>query len=178
MYWYAIEVSSHKENIVATALSDKGYECFLPLYKRRRLWSDRVKVTDVPLFDGYVFCRFDARFRLPVLITPGVRAIVGNGPTPAAIPERELDAIRVALAHGFPLEPCTALSEGDPVRVTRGALAGIEGTFLRHRGSDRLIVSVSLIQRSVSVEIDRLCVEPLTPPPEWEPQCRIPASRS
>jgi transcription antitermination factor NusG len=163
LYWYAIEVASHKEKTVASTLTDKGFECFLPLYTRRRMWSDRIKVSVVPLFDGYVFCRFDVCLRMPVLMTPAVRAIVANGHIPAAIPERELDAIRIALQHGFPVEPCDTLNEGDRVRVTRGALAGVEGTFVRHRGSDRLIVSVSLIQRSVSMEIDRLCVEPVNP---------------
>jgi transcription antitermination factor NusG len=164
LYWYAIEVALRKERLVASAVSEKGYECFLPLYTCRKMWSDRIKVTSVPLFQGYVFCRFDAQYRLPLLVTPGVRRIVGNGTVPAIIPERELEAVRIALEHGFLIEPCDRLNEGDSVRVIKGALAGVEGTFLRHRGSDRLVLSVSLIQRSVAVEIDRLCVEPISNP--------------
>jgi transcription antitermination factor NusG len=160
LQWYAVEVASRKEKLVASAVADKGYECFLPEQKIRRVWSDRIKVTSVPLFGGYVFCRFDARHRLPVLVTPGVRGIVGTGKLPAPIPQWELDAIRVALRNGFDLEPCSRLQEGDRVVVTKGPLCGIEGTFLRHRGQDRLVLSVSLIQRSVAVEIDRAYVEP------------------
>ena len=160
--WYAIQVASKKEQLVASVLAEKGYECFLPLYPKRSVWSDRIKVTSVPLFDGYVFSRFDVRFRLPILITPNVRAVVGNGKIPVAIPERDLDAIRVALRNGLPIEPYDCLHEGEAVRVTKGPLTGTEGSFIHYRGSCRLVLSVSLMQRSVAVEIDRLYVEPVS----------------
>lgn len=159
--WYAIGVASRKEKTVASALSEKGYDCFLPLCNRRRIWSDRIKVISVPLFDGYVFSRFDAHHRLPILVTPGVRAIVGTGKVPVSIPEREIDAIRLAVEHGFSVEPCDRLEQGDLVRVKKGALTGVEAIFVRYRGTDRLVLSVSLIQRSVAVEIDRVYVEPV-----------------
>ena len=82
MQWYALQVACQKEKVVTSALSQKGYECFLPLYSKRSVWSDRVKVLSAPLFPGYVFSRFDAQFRMPVVVTPNVRAIVGNGKVP------------------------------------------------------------------------------------------------
>lgn len=159
--WYALEVTPRKEHLVVAAVSDKGYECFLPVYDVRKVWSDRIKVTTVPLFSGYVFSRFDAQFRLPILLTPGVREVVGVAKIPVPITESELDAIRVAIRNGISLEPCDHLEEGSAVQVTKGPLAGVEGVLLRQRGQDRLILSVSLIQRSVALEIDRSCVEPL-----------------
>jgi transcription antitermination factor NusG len=160
--WYAIQVASKKEKRVESILVEKGYECFLPLYAKRTAWSDRIKVTEAPLFRGYVFSRFDVRHRLPVLVTPNVQAIVGSGKIPVAIPDRDLEAIRVALRTGMLVEPHDCLQEGDLVRVTKGPLAGIEGTFLKYRSGCRLILSVPLIQRSVAVEIDRLYVEPVS----------------
>jgi transcription antitermination factor NusG len=162
--WYAIQVAAQKEKPVASVLSRKGYECFLPLYSKRSVWSDRIKVTSVPLFSGYIFCRFDVQFRLPILVTPNVRAIVGNGKIPAVVPERDLEAVRSALLNGLPIEPYDCLTEGDLVRVTKGPLTGVEGIFVRYRGSNRLVLSVALIQRSVAVEIDRLCIEPVAKP--------------
>jgi transcription antitermination factor NusG len=159
--WYAIQVASKKEKFVASVLTEKGYECFLPLYPKRNIWSDRIKVMSVPLFVGYVFSRFDVRHRLPILVTPNVHAVVGHGKVPAAIPERDIDAIRIALQNGLPVEPHDCLQTGDIVRVIKGPLTGVEGSFIQYRGSCRLILSVPLIQRSVAVEIDRLCVEPL-----------------
>jgi len=159
--WYAIQVASLKEKLVASVLEEKGYKCFLPLYQRRRIWSDRIKVTSVPLFRGYVFSLFDARFRLPIVTTPGVQAVVGTGKTPVQIPEGDLNAIRAVLENGLLIEPCEFLQQGDPVRVTKGPLAGTEGTFVRHKSNCRLILSIPLIKRSVAVEMDRLYVEPV-----------------
>src|SRR5271157_5027662 len=71
--WYAIRVRSKFENAASVVLNGKGYEAFLPTYRSRRSWSDRVKELDLPLFPGYLFCRFDVRDRLlPILTTPGV----------------------------------------------------------------------------------------------------------
>ena len=159
--WYAIQVASKKEKLVTSVLTEKGYQCYLPLYPKRVVWSDRIKVTSVPLFGGYVFSRFDVRHRLPILVTPNVLSVVGNGKVPVAIPERDLDTIRIALQNGLAVEPHDRLEEGDIVRVTKGPLTGIEGSFIQYRGGCRLILSVPLIQRSVAVEIDRFCVEPV-----------------
>jgi transcription antitermination factor NusG len=159
--WYAVQVGARKEKLVASVVAEKGYECFLPLHTVRKAWSDRIKVTSVPLFGGYVFCRFDATQRLPILVTPGVHSIVGTGNVPAAIPQKQLDSIRIAVQSGLTLEPSAKLEEGDRVVVTKGPLTGVEGIFVKHRNRNRLILSVSLIHRSVAVEIDSLYVEPI-----------------
>src|SRR5580700_6204160 len=98
--WYAIRVRSKYERAVSTALSGKGYDEYLPLYHSRRTWSDRSKDLDLPLFPGYLFCRFDAQFRLPILTTPGVISIVGTGRIPVAIPDLEIDAIQTVVRSG------------------------------------------------------------------------------
>lgn len=161
--WYAIQVVTKKEQQVAHALAQKGYECFLPLYTKRSTWSDRTKVLSVPLFSGYVFSRFNVQCRLPILVTPNVRAVVGNGKVPVSVSENDLNAIRAALKNGLPIEPYDSLQRGDVVVVTKGPLAGIEGSFVQYRGTSRLLLSVSLINRAVAVEMDRLCVEPIHP---------------
>ena len=159
--WFAIGTAPRKETAVSSAIAAKGFEHFLPLYEKRTLWSDRIKVSSVPLFPGYVFCRLDVQYRLPLLVTPGVREIVGTGKVPTPLADCEIEAIRFALTNGLRLEPCDHLQEGDRVRVIKGPLGGLEGIFLRHRNRDRLVLSISLIQRSVAVEVDRLCVEPV-----------------
>src|SRR5690348_1031085 len=82
--WFAIAIKPQHERAVQEGLDQKGLETFLPLYWATRRWSDRVKRLQLPLFPGYVFCRFDCSVRTPILRTPGVRAIVsfGNDPLP------------------------------------------------------------------------------------------------
>ncbi|MCZ2154691.1 MAG: UpxY family transcription antiterminator [Bryobacterales bacterium] len=171
--WYAIEVAYKKEEAVAGILKQKNYESYLPMHKIRKVWSDRIKVMPVPLFAGYVFCRFDTEQRwLPILTTPGVRQIVSVGKTPAAIPDYEIEAIRTAVRSGAPLAPVDTLEEGMPVLVTRGPFTGIEGSFLRYQGQDRLVLSITLIRRSVLVEIDRALIEPLGRPRHFADRLR------
>src|SRR5690349_3569745 len=79
MNWIALQVRQRFEKQIAEALLCKGMEVFLPLYATRRRWSDRVKEMQVPLFAGYVFCRMDLLYRMPVLTVPGVIQFVGIG---------------------------------------------------------------------------------------------------
>ena len=143
---------------MAAILDSKGYEQYLPLYRRRRRWSDRVVTAEVPLFPGYVFCRFDSQHRLPVISTLGVVSIIGFGSDPEPIPDDEIKAIERVLQSGAGAEPHPFLRVGQRVRVSQGALKDVEGILVRKKSDLRLVVSVSILQRSVSVEIDSSCI--------------------
>jgi transcription antitermination factor NusG len=142
-------------------LDARGFESFLPLYKSQRRWSDRIKEIDLPLFPGYVFCHFSAMNRLPILTVPGVVQVVGIGKIPAPIDDTEIAAIQVAVKSGLPSEPWPSLCVGHRVRIEHGPLLGIEGTLLGFRGHSRLILSVTLLQRSVAVQVDEAWVQPI-----------------
>jgi len=150
--------------MVAGSLSGKGYELFLPTYRSKRSWSDRTKVLDLPLFAGYLFCRFDIQTRLPILTTPGVGSIVGAGKTPEAVDEREIEAIRTVVRSGVVYEPYGHLPEGQLVHVEQGSLRGLTGVVMNHKKDSRLIISVTLLMRSVSVEIERSWLKPIGAP--------------
>src|SRR6266481_404023 len=152
--WYALRVRSRYENTVAAHLQGKGYESLLPLYKSRRPWSDRFKEIELPLFPGYVFCRFNPLDRLPILTVPGVVHVVGVGRTPVPIDETEIAAIQAALKSGLPSQPWPFLQIGHKVRIEHGPLCGIEGILLGFKGHQRLVLSVTLLQRSVAVQVD------------------------
>ena len=160
--WYAVRVRSNAEKNVHTALTSKQLESFLPTYRCRRRWSDRIKELDAPLFPGYTFCRFDPAQRLPVLTTPGVISIISSSNGPLAVDERELDFVRSIVLSGTIMGPWPFLREGQCIEVVRGPLTGVEGIVVTVKSQYRLIVSVSLLQRSVSVEIDRDWVTPLS----------------
>jgi transcription antitermination factor NusG len=159
--WYALQVRSRREMPISTQLKGQGYECFLPLYKSTRRWSDRVKEVNQPLFPGYLFCRFDLHNRGPLLMTPGVQQIVGVGRTPMPVQESEMESIRQALASGLPSQPWPYLELGQRVRVNHGSLRDLEGILINFKGSNRVVLSVSLLQRSVAMEIDLSWVTPV-----------------
>ena len=161
--WYALQVRPRFEKVIASTLLNKGYEGFLPLYRHRSRWSDRMKEVQLPLFSGYLFCRLDLNRRLPVLITPGVMHIVGIGKIPHPVDEFEIAALQSIVVSGLQAEPRSYLSIGERVRIELGPLAGTEGILTSLKGSSRLVVSVNLLQRSVSVEIDESWVVPVDP---------------
>lgn len=174
--WYALHVRPRFESSVENQLEGKGYEVFLPTYEAKRRWSDRVKTLVQPLFPGYVFCHFDVGARLPILTTPGVNSIVGVGKIPVPVNPEEISAIRSVIDSGISSHPCDYIRDGESVRVESGPLEGLTGIVQRSKNSDRLIVSLTLLMRSVSVEIDRSWVKRLdttTPLPMWKEKTSV-----
>ncbi len=157
--WYALRIRSRFEQCAAKHMKDKGYEEFLPLSKSTRRWSDRMKTLAIPLFPGYLFCKFDIQDRLPILIVPGVLSIVEIGNTPAMIPESQIASLQQVVASGMQCGPWPFVHVGQSVSVERGPLAGLKGTVIEVKSNLRLVLSLPLIQRAVAVEIERSCVD-------------------
>ncbi len=160
-HWFAVRVRSNQERTAIAHLRERGYEQFAPSFKSERRWSDRTKEIDEYLFPGYVFCRFDPVDRLPVLTAPGVVDLVGFGKTPEAIPDQEIERVRRMVESGLLVTPYPFLNVGQPVLIERGPLTGLEGILVEVKGKRRLVVSINLLQRSVSAEVDRHWVRPV-----------------
>ncbi len=150
--WFALRVKSNRERVTATSLAGKGYEVFLPECRR-------------PLFPGYLFCRFDINDRLPVVSAPGILHIVGLGKQPVPVDEAELESLRIVVRAGLPVRPGTEYVVGQQIRIDRGPLAGASG-IVTGLGPQYLLVTISLLQRSVSVALERDWIAPDTPAPE------------
>jgi len=157
--WFALQVNSRKENWIFAHLVGQGYECFLPKYKSVRQWSDRRKEIESPLFPGYLFCRFNPLERLPILKTPGVMEIVGCNRKPIPIDEQEIQAIQRMTESSLVRQPWPYLEIGERVRIQSGALRGLVGILVALKGNYRLVLSVTLLKRSVAVEIDAAAVQ-------------------
>jgi transcription antitermination factor NusG len=157
--WYALYTRHQHEKSVADFLSYYGIETFLPLYDVVHQWKDRKKHLSLPLFPCYVFLRGGLEKRNRILSAPGVYQIVGTAGQPIAIPAEEIEAIQRAVNGSLRVEPHPFLHCGDRVRVRTGPLAGIEGILLRKKNICRLVLSATLLEKSVAVEVDAHCVE-------------------
>jgi transcription antitermination factor NusG len=159
--WYAIRTRSRHEKIAADFLEKQGMESFLPLMKRAHKWTDRTKEVELPVFSGYSFVRiaFTPAERLRVLQTHGVVGFVGTKNIGIPIPDCQIQDVRTLLSSDLPFEERPFLHVGQRVRIRGGALDGMEG-ILSAQGQDQsLVVSVDLIQRSLSVRIQGYEVE-------------------
>lgn len=158
--WYAVRVKPKFEKVVSLGLRGKGYEEFLPLQTAHRQVRNRIRTVELPLFPGYVFCRFDGTKRLPVLITPGVFHIVTHAGRLAPVPDHEIESLQTMVRSKLPIEECP-YSPGDKVRIVSGALAGVEASVSRVKDRYRVVLSVAMLERSVAVEIATLSLENL-----------------
>jgi transcription antitermination factor NusG len=153
--WFAVNAKMQREKYVSNILRLKGYEVFLPLHRVRRRWSDRMKEIENPLFPGYIFCRFDPNEKLPILVVPGVLSIVGIGKAPLPVDENEINAIRTVVESGLPVQALPHFEVGYAVRIECGPLQGVEGIITDYNhDKKKLIVSITLLRRSVAVTID------------------------
>jgi transcription antitermination factor NusG len=152
--WFAVQVWSGREQISARHLRQRGYEVFLPCYRERRRWSDRIKVVERALFAGYVFCRLSAGAVGRIISAPAVIRIVGDGHQPLPIPAFQIEAIQRIVHAQLTAEPWQLPRVGQEVRIEDGPLRGIEGVVLAAKDRHRLVVSIPLLQRAVAVEIE------------------------
>jgi len=159
--WFALRVKSRYEKAVAAIVRNKGFEDFLPVHRRQRQWSDRVRSVELPLFPGYVFCRLHPHRRLALLTIPGVVHFVGTAKGPTPIEDAEIAAIQKAVRSGAATEPWPYLSVGERVRIKDGPLTGLQGILAGTSKQQRLIVSVAILQRSVAVAIEGHWAVPL-----------------
>lgn len=159
--WYALHTRSRHEKVARDQLVAKGVTTLLPLWRKRSIWKDRVKMIEVPLFSGYLFCHFPLKYRIEVLQTVGVVRIVGLNGQPIAVPEEQIQAVQTMVTQQLHYDPHPFLQEGMRVRVKHGMLAGAEGILITKKNHYRLVVSIDLIQKSVAVDIDSADIEPL-----------------
>jgi len=142
-------------------MDERRIGCFLPLYSALRRWKDRTKRLELPLFPGYLFVQMTALNRVQILSLPGVVQFVCFQGKPAPVAISELESLRQGTSGSMVVQRHPFLQAGRRVRIVGGSMTGVEGIFLRRKDRNRIVISISLIQRSVSVEIGEAEVAPL-----------------
>jgi transcription termination/antitermination protein NusG len=154
--WYAVRVRPKSEARASSELEARGFEVFLPVSRVRRRWSDRVKTLEIPFFPGYLFCKLRPQERVRILSTPAVIQVLGIAGIPNPVSESEIEAIERLVGSRLTVTPWPYLHSGQHIRIERGPLAGLDGIVAKAEdGKSRVVVSVSLLQRSIATEIDR-----------------------
>jgi transcription antitermination factor NusG len=152
--WYALRVRWRHEKAIASALHNKGYEVFLPLHRSARHWSDRLKYLELPLFPGYLFCRFQTLQQLSIMTPPGIIEIVRSGKTLVPLDDGEIATIQSITSPNFKTQPWPFLESGNRFRINHGPLSDLEGILVSANAVYFIVLSVKPIERSVAVEID------------------------
>jgi transcription antitermination factor NusG len=159
--WFAVRVRTRAESTVKEFLTVRGIETLCPTYPERRRYTDRIKTVEAALFPGYLFCNIDRFDRFPVLSSPGVDYIVGFGREPQPVDLAEILAVQAVMRSGILAKPHPFLRVGQRVRVESGPLVNLEGILLATKSENRLILSISMLQRSIAAELDSAVVRPI-----------------
>lgn len=162
LHWTVIYVASRQEKVVARRLGQLQIEHYLPLVTRMRIWSDRRKKVEMPLFNGYLFVRPAQSQRDLVLQQPGAVAYVRYNGQAARVGDEEIETIRSLIACGYDLEAtgidATTLP-GTQVRITQGPLRGFEGEILQTNGGQQFIIALHSIEQNIRVKLPAEALE-------------------
>jgi transcription antitermination factor NusG len=171
--WFALQTKPRCEKAVEYALTRKGYECLLPTYQKNQILSYRPAKATLPLFPTYIFCRFNQGAVGKAVLTSGVRRIVEFGGCPAALQAKEINALQTLAGTDLLRRPWLYVPEGTLVQIKTGPLSGVEGLVSIHEKRENLIITVSLLQQSVMVQLDENTVFSVIKEPKRRSKCKI-----
>jgi transcription antitermination factor NusG len=159
--WFAVYTSSCHEKRVAQHCSVREIDHYLPLRRTLTRWKNGcTMLVERPLFPGYLFVKIEKLHRVRVLELPGVQSLVGRGREPVPLPGADIEILRRGLDQ-LNAHPCPYLNIGQRALIKRGPLQGMTGIVVRKKNGFRLVLSIDLIMKSVSLEIDSLDLEPI-----------------
>jgi transcription antitermination factor NusG len=147
--WYALYTSPRAEKRVKDKLEQNGVECYLPLHRSPRVWSDRVKMVDMPLFNSYIFVKCNVIEIFRMYKVHGVVRIVFYNGKPAVIRQKEIDAIKIFLEETTGKRLCT----GDEVEILTGSMKNISGKIVRIK-KKYLILHIKHLMATVCVNME------------------------
>lgn len=160
--WYAVQTRPRHEKRVAEELKLRSVEQFLPVHNCRHRWKNGVVAElELPLFPGYLFAKVALGDRIRLLQLPGVVGFAVTSAHPTSLPEEEIRGLR-DLSTLCNVAPHPFLNAGDRVRLVAGPLSGMEGILLRRKTELRVVLSLDIIMRSISVEVSEFDIEPVS----------------
>jgi len=158
--WYALYTRGRHEKSIDAELKKSRIESFLPLRKIKRRWSDRTVFIEEPLFKSYLFVKTDLLQISTVLRAQGAVRFVGSQGRPVVVEDDVITSLKTILLNEMNVDPFPYLAAGDRVYVRSGVFKGVEGYVVRKLDKKcRLIISITAIMASVSVEIDACLIE-------------------
>ncbi|MFN0014680.1 MAG: UpxY family transcription antiterminator [Saprospiraceae bacterium] len=159
--WFAVRTRAKCEKVVQYALSKKGVHAYLPLLRVLRRYVRSTRLTEKPIISGYVFVKISKSDYLPVLETEYAAGFVHFGHDLLAIPEEEIELLRrIALEDNLDVTAVPGLlTEGDPVEISGGALAGLRGWVVKTDGKRRFQVVLDRLGYSLLITVNASLLE-------------------
>ena len=157
LQWYAVYTQARMEKWARSNLWERGFEVYLPQYRKQRRHARKIDWVSAPLFPRYLFVAADGRApgRRSINSAPGVAGLVSFGEWPATVSDAIIQAIRDREdeAGHVRLVDTNTLSPGEQVRLHSGAMAEHTGLFERRDDAGRVVILLNLLGREVRVKV-------------------------
>ncbi len=154
--WYALYTKPRAEKQVHQRLTESDIETFLPMQKTIRIWSDRKKLVEKPLLSSYVFVRTNYKSFPLVYKTIGVVKFISFDGQPVAIPQKQIDNLRLIINSNADVEVTSEkFEQGDSVEVVNGSLIGLTGELIKIGTNNRVIVRIDKLDQNLILKIPR-----------------------
>jgi len=153
--WYALYTKSRSEKKVNQDLIYKNIDCYLPLEKKLKLWSDRKKWVEEPLIRSYIFVFIEEEEIQKALNTPGVVNVIRFGGKPAKIQNRHIEIIKSLLSGSDEYEISSESFEpGEQIEITHGSMKGYYGELVHHLNKYKVLIRISSINQNLLIRIN------------------------
>jgi len=158
--WHVLRTRSRFEKKCEKELQRDGYEVFLPLQKQMRIWSDRKKIVEIPLFSGYIFLKILSSQRYDILQYVGITQFVRFDGKDAIIAENEINAIRQSLQKEKSIEVADIeLYVGEDIKIASGPFKGFYGKLIQLKNKEKILVEIASMGKALLLEIGRTRIE-------------------
>ena len=154
--WFVIYTKPRHEKKIAVNLGHAGIDCFLPCIKQLRCWSDRKKFIDEPLFPSYVFVKLEnSQNYFTTLTISGILYYVREGGRIAIVSETIIDNLKHIVSDPERHIEVTAekISTGKILLIKEGPFTGFSCEVIQHKGKEKLLVRIQLLQRNVLLDV-------------------------
>lgn len=158
-WWTCVRTRPRWEKKFAAWLRGQDRPHFLPVFAHETVSGRKRRVSELPLFPGFVFVagklgkkEFSATGCVVYVLAP-------RGEAEAGQLQRELTGIWRGLTQGAYVAPVRNLAAGETCRIIEGPLQGVEARFERLGRQGRLILQVEMMGGGIAVEIPEGGVE-------------------
>ena len=160
--WYALYVRFKSEKQVQKQLSAQGIDAYVPLLRRTKRYTRKIKHYEIPLIGCYVFVRIYPNQHALALQAPHVMGYVRQAKEKARIPDNEIDLLKQITGELYPLELVqTHYDTGDWVEIIQGQLTGLKGRIIRTLGKQGMLIELEHIGIALRLEVDPAHIRPL-----------------
>ncbi|MBC9932834.1 UpxY family transcription antiterminator [Chitinophaga qingshengii] len=155
--WYVVYTKPRHEKKVAAFLSASNIVNFLPIARVLRVWKDRKKYIDAPLFPSYLFIYLeDLETYYRVLSLEAVLYYVRTGKEVVKVKEEVIHSIQLITQQTSDIAIEVSddyFQPGKQLMIKDGILCGLACEVVEVKGQQKILVRVNMLQKNILVAV-------------------------